>query len=163
MALLNQTVTQESNYVDIVLQDIDRENQANIQAWTVEGLTQNSRAVDWSEKKMEFDHLKGINFPESPMPPKIGILIGNDFLALLHGEEVRKDEGNLYAPVAIRTPLGWTCSGHTTDKKGPKYLVKLKSNKDKVYYTSNLCHISDEESDSDSEKSSDEENFNQSE
>jgi hypothetical protein len=163
MALLNQTVTQQSNYVDIVLQDTDRENQANIQAWTVEGLTQNSRAVDWSEKKREFDHLKGINFPESPMPPKIGILIGNDFLALLHGEEVRKDEGNLYAPVAIRTPLGWTCSGHTTDKKGPKYLVKLKSDKDKVYYTSHLCQISEGESDSDTEECSDDEKSDQSE
>jgi hypothetical protein len=163
MALLNQTVTQQSHYVDIVLQDVNRENQANIQAWTVEGLTQNSRAVDWSEKKREFEHLKGVDFPESPMPAKIGILIGNDFLALLHGEEVRRDEGNLYAPVAIRTPLGWTCSGHTTDKKGPRYLVKLKSDKDMVYYTSHLCQVSDEESDLDTEECSDEDKPEQSE
>jgi hypothetical protein len=162
MALLNQTVTQQSNYVDIVLQDVHQENQANIQAWTVEGLTQNSRAVDWSQRKKDFEHLKNVNFPETPVPAKIGILIGNDFLALLHGEEVRKDAGNLYAPIAIKTPLGWTCSGHTSNKKGPRYLVKLKTG-DKVYYASHLCQNSDGDSDSDTEKGPDEESSEQSE
>jgi hypothetical protein len=142
MALLNKTTSQECFYVDITLTDINHTQQANIQAWTVKGLTQNSRAVDWSKKKDNFEHLRKINFPETPVPAKLGILIGNDFLALLQAQEVVRDEHNLYAPVAIRTPLGWTCSGHTTNKKGPRYLVKTRSNtrgeKEDLYYLSHL-------------------------
>jgi hypothetical protein len=163
MALLNKTVTQECHYVDIVLQDVNHHNLANIQAWTVKGLTQNSRAVDWSQRKHEFDHLKDINFPEAPKPAKIGVLIGNDFLALLHGEEVRKDADNLYAPIAIKTPLGWTCSGHTTNKRGPRYLVQTKAGKDRVYYTSHLEELSSSDSESEAEQVTDEEHSDQSE
>jgi hypothetical protein len=150
MALLNKTTSQQCCYVDLTLTDVDRTQQANIQAWTVQGLTQNSRAVDWSRKKEDFEHLRKLTFPETPRPAKIGILIGNDFLALLQAQEVVRDDHNLYAPIAIRTPLGWTCSGHTTNKKGPRYLVKVKpsmrnSDGDNLYYLSHLRTSGEEE------------------
>jgi hypothetical protein len=150
MALLNKTTSQQCCYVDITLTDVDRTQQANIQAWTVQGLTQNSRAVDWSKKKEDFEHLRKLTFPETPRPAKIGILIGNDFLALLQAQEVVRDDHNLYAPIAIRTPLGWTCSGHTTNKKGPRYLVKMRPNmrspdKENLFYLSHLRASEEEE------------------
>ena len=68
-----------------------------------------SRLVYWNQHKVKWEHLKNSPFPKAPGRKTVDILIGSDHpeltLALI------ECYGPIGAPVARKTPLGWTCVG----------------------------------------------------
>ena len=74
---------------------------------------------DGNQHKVKWEHLKNIPFPKAPRMKTIDILIGSDHpeLALALAECYSP----IGAPVARKTPLGWTCVGryrHFLQQKG---------------------------------------------
>ena len=71
------------------------------------------RAVDWEERKAEFDHLKEITVQTPVNDGKCGILVGNNCARLFAPVEpaVMINENN--EPMAIKSQLGWSVAGPT--------------------------------------------------
>ena len=66
--------------------------------------------VDWNKYRMQWPHLKNVNFQQSATRPIVDIRIGLDCVDLHFAlEEVRGKPGE---PVARLTPLRWTCIGN---------------------------------------------------
>ena len=64
---------------------------------------------DWNRHKVKWEHLKNIPFPKAPGRKTINILIGSDHPELVLA--LTECYGPIGAPVARKTPLGWTCVG----------------------------------------------------
>ena len=64
---------------------------------------------DWNQHKVKWEHLKNISFPKAPGRKTIDILIGSDHPE--HTLALTGCYGLIGAPVARKTPLGWTCVG----------------------------------------------------
>ena len=86
-----------------------------ILASTMKDMTKGTGIVDWSKDKLKFDHLKNLPFEPLPENPTVTLLIGTDNVDLLAPEESRKGEKG--EPIAVLTPLGWTCFGSSSKSK----------------------------------------------
>ncbi|XP_065198351.1 uncharacterized protein LOC135829896 [Sycon ciliatum] len=89
---------------------------------TVVGLTTPNQVTgrlqltDWSSKKIGYEHLADIPFPEPATPERIELLIGVDN-AELH-RALYEVSGPAGEPIARLTPLGWTCVGAGVSRGG---------------------------------------------
>ena len=80
-----------------------------VTAYTVQNMTQNISAVDWSQEKYKFSDLPLVPFEPLSETNSISLLIGSDYLSLfrdLDTESKTADESITHV-----TPLGWTCLG----------------------------------------------------
>lgn len=74
--------------------------------FTADKVTVNLKAVNWTDYKDKWDHLKQIQFPKLSSHPIIDLLIGTDYSDLHYS--LRDIKGQPGEPI---TPLGWTCIG----------------------------------------------------
>jgi hypothetical protein len=95
--------------VEFSLQSLDGQVREKVTAFTVERVTGNLRAVDWSQLSENWRHLQNVPFPQPAGRRTVDMLIGVDYADLhVAYEEVCGKPGE---PIARRTPLGWTCIG----------------------------------------------------
>ena len=106
--LNGQTETFETKSVNVELKSVTSNVSMKMSAYTANRITGNIPVVDWIRHKRQWPHLRNIDFPRTVSRPIVDVLIGLDYrhYAL---EEVRGKPGD---PVAILTPLGWTCIGN---------------------------------------------------
>ena len=91
------------------LKSISDDVDIRVIALTVKRVTGNMKVIQLSQYAHKWPHLKYIDFPDTSLRPVIDLLIGIDYLDLHSSyKEIRGLEG---APIARRTPLGWTCIG----------------------------------------------------
>ena len=103
--------------VQLTISSVDNNTTTRIEAWTVKNLVHDCGIVDWSERKKDFPHLRKVNFPQLPKNPKITILFGCNTTRLFAASKVIFNEKKMDDPVAMRTFLGWTCLGKSSDPK----------------------------------------------
>ena len=91
---------------------------------------------DWNQHKVKWEHLKNIPFPKAPGRKTIDILIGSDHpeltLALI------ECYGPIGAPVARKTPLGWTCVGRLPALSSAKRIVYARTFRIQTLYETRL-------------------------
>ena len=112
--------------VEAKVSSMESDRSRNIEAWTVKGLASKCGIVDWSERKFDFPHLKKINFPKLPPNPKIDILFGTNMTFMFASDKTFTNPDNHLDPIAMRTPLGWTCIGKSSKENndsGPKKAI----------------------------------------
>ena len=85
------------------------ETQSTVEAWTLNEMCQGLSIPDWNQHKVKWQHLRNIPFPKAPGRKTIDILIGSDHPELTLA--LTECYGPIGAPVARKTPLGWTCVG----------------------------------------------------
>ena len=74
--------------------------------FTADKVTGNLKAVNWTEYKDKWDHLKQIQFPKLSSRPIIDLLIGTDYSDLHYSlRDIKVQPGE---PIVRLTPLGWT-------------------------------------------------------
>ena len=113
--VMHSTSTFESCKVEVPLTSADGLSFFIIIAFTVKDLTRNTGIVDWSKEKEKFEHLRDIPFVPLPENPIATLLIGTDNSDLLAPADPRK--GKKGEPIAMLTPLGWTCFGSSSKSK----------------------------------------------
>ena len=101
--------------VEVLVSSCEGETVTRIEAWTVKDLVQNCGIVDWKEKKKNFPHLKKVRFPTLPVDPKITILFGINTTRMFRSTHTVANPDNTEDPVAIKTLLGWTCIGRSSN------------------------------------------------
>ena len=107
--LTDSCVPLKSKKVTLTIKSLDGKTQSNIEAWTLQEMCQGLSIPDWNQHKIKWDHLKNITFPKAPGRNTIDILIGSDHPEL--SLALSECYGPIGAPVARKTPLGWTCVG----------------------------------------------------
>ena len=100
----------ETMPVEFGLKSRDGKVDLKIHAFTADRVTGNMKAINWRSFANKWNHLKGITFPITGARPIIDILIGTDYADLHCSIQERK--GKQGEPIAILTPMGWTCTGH---------------------------------------------------
>ena len=103
----------ESSSVKFQVKNMNRNKTFSIQANTIDKVTGNLTPVDWTIESKKFSHLSKIPF-HKPNNNKVALLIGLDH-AELH-RSFKEIKGRQFDPIARLTPLGWTCTGRTTDQ-----------------------------------------------
>ena len=93
-----------------MIKTLNGETQSTVEAWTLNEICQGLSIPDWSQHKVKWEHLKNIPFPKAPGRKTIDILIESDHSELMLA--LTECYGPIGAPVARKTPLGWTCVGH---------------------------------------------------
>ena len=112
---LDRVVKVLTRCVRVTLTNLDNTECIIIDAWTIPKLSEGTRAVDWSNEKSHYDHLKDINFPKLPDNKEIKLLVGNRNSDCFVPEEIRKGtEPN--QPFGYKTPFGWTVLGSNQEK-----------------------------------------------
>jgi hypothetical protein len=101
--------------VEVPITSVDGLLSVIIIAYTMKDLTRNTGIVDWATEKVKFKHLREIPFEPLPENPTAHLLIGTDNSSLLAPEDPRKGEWG--EPIALLTPLGWTCYGSSSKSK----------------------------------------------
>ena len=109
MVLNGQVETFETRPVNVELKSVHGNVSLTVSAYTANRVTGSMTVIDWNKYRMQWPHLKNVNFQQSATRPIVDILIGLDCADLHYAlEEVRGKPGE---PVARLTPLGWTCIG----------------------------------------------------
>ena len=111
--LNGNTETFETMPVSVKLESLNGQCQVDMSVFTADKVTGNLKAVNWSEYKNKWDHLKQIQFPKLSSRPVIDLLIGTDYSDLHYS--LRDIKGQPGEPIARLTPLGWTCIGSPED------------------------------------------------
>ncbi|KAL9986886.1 hypothetical protein ACROYT_G001095 [Oculina patagonica] len=107
--LTDSCVPLKSKEVMLTIKSLDGETQSTVEAWTLQEMCQGLSIPDWNQHKIKWDHLKNITFPKIPGRKTIDTLIGSDHPKL--SLALSECYGPIEAPVARKTPLGWTCVG----------------------------------------------------
>ena len=112
------------------------ETQSTVEAWTLNEMCQGLSIPDWNQHKVKWEHLKTIPFPKAPGRKTIDILIRSDHpeltLALI------ECYGPIGAPVARKTPLGWTCIGRLPALSSAKRIVYARTFQIQTLYQTRL-------------------------
>jgi len=101
----------DSTCVEFQLTSLDGMTTQTCMGWTVKDMTAKTGVVEWAERKKDFPHLKNIPFPKLPPSPSISVLVGTDLAHLFNSTTAVGNPSQPRDPVALRTPLGWTCVG----------------------------------------------------
>ena len=101
--------------IELTVSSSDNMTSTRIEAWTVKNLVQDCGIVDWSERKKDFPHLRRIEFPKLPENPRITILFGINTTRLFNSTNTKSNSENPEDPVAMKTFLGWTCIGRSSN------------------------------------------------
>jgi hypothetical protein len=103
--------------VEAQISSVDSDYIRTIEAWTVKGLASKCGIVDWSVDKQKFPHLQRCSFAPLPPNPKIDILFGTNTTFVFATDKMYMNKDNPTDPIAMRTPLGWTCVGSSAVSK----------------------------------------------
>ena len=114
--IANKRQEVECAFTKLQLSNIDGHNLINVKALTLQGLAEGTNVVDWKKRKLEFEHLKGIDFPELPRVAEISVLIGIDNKHLHKASRIVDGKSD-HEPSAFKTPLGWTCLGASSPQQ----------------------------------------------
>ena len=75
-----------------------------IEAFTINDVTGDLKTVDWKTINRNWDHLRGVNFPQVNSRSKIDMLIGVDYPEFHFS--LKNIRGKPGQPIARLTPLG---------------------------------------------------------
>ncbi|XP_064633630.1 uncharacterized protein LOC135491588 [Lineus longissimus] len=104
--------------VEVGIESLNRRVDMKIWAKTVDKVTGDLKATDWSLKQDQYSHLKDIQFPKIGKRTSVDLLIGADY-SELH-QSIRDVIGRPGEPTARETRLGWTCIGPVGTPSGQK-------------------------------------------
>lgn len=107
--LNGNTETFETMPVSVTLESLNGKCKVDMSVFTADKVTGNLKAVNWTDYKDKWDHLKEIQFPKLSSRPIIDLLIGTDYSDLHYS--LRDIKGQPGEPIARLTQLGWTCIG----------------------------------------------------
>ena len=108
-ALTDSCIPLKSKKVSLTIKSVNGETQSTVEVWTLNKMCQGSSIPDWNQHKFKWEHLKNIPFPKAPGRKMIDIFIESDQPELTLA--LTECSGPIGAPVARKTPLGWTCVG----------------------------------------------------
>ena len=100
--LNSNTETFETMPVSVKLESLNGQCQVDMSVFTADKVTGNLKAVNWSDYKNKWDHLKQIQFPKLSSRPVIDLLIGTDYSDLHYS--LRDIKGQPGEPIARLTP-----------------------------------------------------------
>ena len=105
--------------ISLKIYDMDHKNEVEVQAYTLSKRTFNMSSQSSptnGDNQNTFDHLQDIQIPKI-CASEVTILIGANAPDVFLQLEVRK--GNPSQPYAIKTILGWSLLGNTTERERP--------------------------------------------
>ena len=103
----------QSCRVELSVMSLNESFSVKVRANVLNNITGDTPALQWSELKAKWPHIKSIPFDNVSKRRRIDVLIGSDYpvfhriLRELHGP-------NEHDPIARLTNLGWVCSGPTS-------------------------------------------------
>lgn len=104
-----KSILTESKTVSLSLESVDGRTAKEVLMWTTPKICE-MRAVDWTRRKVGWEHLQGLDISKPIARGEVDVLIGSDYYEeLLMPLENRR--GKPGEPVGVRTPLGWTIVG----------------------------------------------------
>ena len=104
----------ETTVVECTISSLNGKVSKLASAYTTERVTGNMEVVNWRRYQSKWKHLQGIEFPQVGPRTTVDLLIGVDQVDLLYS--LRDVKGQPGEPIAILTPLGWTCIGNPDGK-----------------------------------------------
>ena len=134
--LTESCMSLKSKKVSLTIKSLNGETQSIVEAWTLNEMCQGLSIPDWNQHKDKWKHLKNIPFPKAPGRNTIDILIGSDHPELTLALTERY--GPIGAPVARKTPLGWTCVGRLPAFSSAKRIAYAKTFRIQTLYETRL-------------------------
>ena len=134
--LTESCMSLKSKKVSLTIKSLNGETQSIVEAWTLNEMCQGLSIPDWNQHKDKWKHLKNIPFPKAPGRNTIDILIGSDHPELTLALTERY--GPIGAPVARKTPLGWTCVGRLPAFSSAKRTAYAKTFRIQTLYETRL-------------------------
>ena len=105
-------IRKQSARVELTVSSLDGRFSSKVQA-NVLDITGDTPAIQWSELKEKWPHLKTIPFEDVSRRRQIDVLIGSDH-PVFHRVHREIHGSNVNDPVARLTNLGWVCFGPTS-------------------------------------------------
>ena len=129
-----------SKLIQFEISSLDGLTSQTMTGWTLKDLASKTGIVDWSQEKSKFEHLRSLPFPKLPSNAKISIIIGTSYPSLYCATKVVSDPKNKHSPVALLTPLGWSCVGTSLKKQDDmiNYMDSQQSSQDELIDTMHL-------------------------
>ena len=106
-------IRKQSARVELTVSSLDGRFSSKVQANVVDNITGDTPAIQWSELKEKWPHLKAIPFEDVSRRRQIDVLIGSDH-PVFHRIHREIHGSNINDPVARLTNLGWVCFGPTS-------------------------------------------------
>ena len=108
---INSVRTLKTTIVKIALTSVDKKCHINLdEVREISDIGNKIRPLDWNEYKSHVPHFNDVDIPV-PAEDGVHLLIGLDYRTLLIHRDYREDPDDLSAPLALRTSLGWSCTG----------------------------------------------------
>ena len=106
--LEGRTVSRRREHVSVDVMSVDASFSTEFSAWVLPSVTSHITTIDWNACKLQWDHLRDIDFPE--VRGQVDVLIGLNAIDLHKTYEERSGRSDHHTcPVARLTPLGWVC------------------------------------------------------
>ena len=134
--LTESCISLKSKKVSLTIKSLSGETQSTVEAWTLNEMCQGLSIPDWNQHKVKWEHLKNIPFPKAPGRKTIDILIGSDHPELTLA--LTECYGPIGAPVARKTPLGWTCVGRLPALSSAKRIAYARTFRIQTLYETRL-------------------------
>ena len=134
--LTESCISLKSKKVSLTIKSLNGETQSTVEAWTLNEMCQGLSIPDWNQHKVKWEHLKNIPFPKAPRRKTIDILIGSDHPELTLA--LTECYGPVGAPVARKTPLGWTCVGRLPALSSAKRIAYARNFRIQTLYETRL-------------------------
>ncbi|XP_028393185.1 uncharacterized protein LOC114517596 [Dendronephthya gigantea] len=113
-------VQKVSRRVQLIVSNVKGGFSAEIEANVLDSITGTTPAIQWSELKDKWPHLKQIPFEKVSDRCQIDLLIGSDH-PLFHHVTQEKCGPEINDPIARKTNLGWVCFGPTSTENVRNY------------------------------------------
>jgi hypothetical protein len=108
----DKQVNLDTYTVEFFLKSCDGTLTQTVTAHTVQNMTKNISAVDWSQENYKFSDLLSVPFEPFSEANSVSLLIGSDYLSLLRNLDTGSETSA--EPIAQLTPLGWICLNSPT-------------------------------------------------
>ena len=110
VSVINGTVAAfQTAPVEIRLRSMNGQVNTVIEVSTINGVTGDLKTVNWKAINRNWDHLRGVSFPQVNSRNKIDMLIGVDYPGFHF--TLKDIRGKPDQTIARLTPLGWSCIG----------------------------------------------------
>ena len=134
--LTENCISLKSKKVSLTIKSLNGETQSTVEAWTLNEMCHGLSIPDWNQHKTKWEHLKNIPFPKAPGRKTIDILIGSDHPELTLA--LTECYSPIGAPVARKTPLGWTCVGRLPALSSAKRIAYARTFRIQTLYKTHL-------------------------